>query len=120
MATFKLYINDNTIHYHDKMIGRINFSECEILKALLQNQGVVVSRTQLLEVAWPGKIVSSNSVSMAIKNLRECFTSQGFDDVIITHVKKGFSWNKEHSIEIVNNIFFDNSRNTMKLGKVRT
>lgn len=45
-------------------------SSYDVLVALLQHAGEVVSKDELLEAGWPGRVVSENSLAKAISRLR--------------------------------------------------
>ncbi|HEY0502187.1 MAG TPA: winged helix-turn-helix domain-containing protein [Lysobacter sp.] len=42
----------------------------EVLRALLEHAGEVVTKEELLEAGWPGRVVSENSLAKAISRLR--------------------------------------------------
>ena len=52
-------------------------SSYDVLLALLRNRGDVVTRNELLEAGWPGRIVSENSLSKAISRLRQLLGPDG-------------------------------------------
>lgn len=45
-------------------------SSHEVLRALLEHAGEVVTKEELLEAGWPGRVVSENSLAKAISRLR--------------------------------------------------
>ncbi|MBL0573291.1 hypothetical protein JD522_07635 [Aeromonas hydrophila] len=96
--TFKYNHHTGEINHQGKVIGRLNFSERIIFFSLIQSDSELVERETLLHVAWPNKIVTSNSLNVAVKSIRNVFLGIGLDDVIITHVKKGFSWNRYYKV----------------------
>ncbi|MFQ2114640.1 transcriptional regulator [Aeromonas veronii] len=100
MVIFKLNKDSGDLSDGIKRLGRLNSSESEVLVLLYQNKGNLVSKDSLLDAGWPNKIVTPNSLNMAVKNIRVCFEKLNIDDVIITHVKKGFSWNPIYGIDI--------------------
>lgn len=100
MANFVFKKESGDLSYGERRLGRLNGSESEVLVHLYLHRGELVLRDELLDVGWPTKIVTPNSLNMAIKNIRACFEKLNLDDVIITHVKKGFSWNPSYRIDI--------------------
>ncbi|HJW46685.1 MAG TPA: winged helix-turn-helix domain-containing protein, partial [Lysobacter sp.] len=46
-------------------------SSYEVLLALLRHTGEVVTKDELLEAGWPGRVVSENSLAKAISRLRQ-------------------------------------------------
>ena len=53
-------------HAHD-----LDHSSHEVLRCLLAESGRVVSKDRLLQVGWPGRVVSENSLTKAIGRLRQ-------------------------------------------------
>lgn len=49
----------------------------DVLLALLRHAGEVVTKEELLEAGWPGRVVSENSLAKAIGRLRQALRSQG-------------------------------------------
>lgn len=49
----------------------------DVLLALLRHAGEVVTKEELLEAGWPGRVVSENSLAKAIGRLRQALGSQG-------------------------------------------
>lgn len=82
----------------DKRLGRLSHSEHEVLACLYRRNGHIVSREDLLDAGWPNKIVTLNSLNVAIKNIRSYLEKANMDDAIITHVKRGFSWCNKYNI----------------------
>lgn len=54
---------------HDPLI-RLGAAETRLLARLLEADGEHVSRQDLLQIGWPGKVVGPNSLNVAIANLR--------------------------------------------------
>lgn len=100
MENFIFKKESGDLSYGLKRLGRLNSSESEVLTHLYLHRGELVHRDTLLDVGWPKKIVTPNSLNMAIKNIRACFEKVNLDDVITTHVKKGFSWNPFYQVDI--------------------
>lgn len=88
------------LHHEKRWLGRLNTSESYVLMHLYLHKGDLVSKDTLLDIGWPGKVVTPNSLNMAIKNIRSCFEKINCDDVIITHVKRGYSWNPAYLLII--------------------
>src|SRR5687768_17625605 len=49
----------------------IDRSSYDILLALLRHAGEVVTKDELLDVGWPGRMVSENSLAKAVSRLRQ-------------------------------------------------
>ena len=49
----------------------------DVLLALLRHAGEVVTKEELLEAGWPGRVVSENSLAKAIGRLRQALGQQG-------------------------------------------
>lgn len=83
-----------------RVLGRLNSSEALIVEYLSKASPSIIDKNVLLDFAWPKKIVSPNSLNVAVKNIREVFESKCMiDDIIQTHVKKGFSWCENYRME---------------------
>jgi TolB-like protein/DNA-binding winged helix-turn-helix (wHTH) protein/Tfp pilus assembly protein PilF len=49
----------------------LDHSSHEVLRCLLEHSGRVVNKDRLLQVGWPGRVVSENSLTKAIGRLRQ-------------------------------------------------
>ena len=58
----------------------------DVLRALVQHRGRVVSRSELMDFAWPGVVVEENNLSVQIGTLRRLLGS----DVITTVASRGY------------------------------
>ncbi|MEL7448655.1 MAG: winged helix-turn-helix domain-containing protein [Pseudomonadota bacterium] len=56
---------------------RLSPKAMEVLLLLVEHQGQVVSRAQLLESVWPGRVVVEESVTQAISELRKALGDRG-------------------------------------------
>lgn len=65
-------------------------SECLILKYLMDNSSQTLGREYLLTHCWPGRIVTSSSLNVAIKNVRSALKEVGSDCKVITVQKEGY------------------------------
>ena len=52
-------------------------SSYDVLLALLRHAGEVVTKEELLEAGWPGRVVSENSLAKAVSRLRQALGDQG-------------------------------------------
>lgn len=77
-------INTNTRRY------KCSTPELYILKEMYNNKGQAVSRDKLLSTGWNGRIVSPNSIPVAIANLRRVFREITGNELIFT--VKGFGY----------------------------
>lgn len=87
-----VYVDSITgfVYHGESFIGHLNQSELAIVKCLIAQQGEVVSRDDLLLAGWPGRIVVSNSVNMAIKNIRLILSKASNEAVIVTLPREGY------------------------------
>ena len=65
-------------------------SECLLLKHLMDNCSQTLGREFLLTHCWPGRIVTSSSLNVAIKNVRSALKEVGSDCKVITVQKEGY------------------------------
>lgn len=74
----------NTLINRSGEVRKIGTHELNVLLVLLENVGEVVTSDTLIKMAWPNKIVSKNSLTQAIKNLRSAIE----DSAKVPHVIK--------------------------------
>src|SRR5271170_3224094 len=65
----------------------------DVLMALIEARGVVVSKDALLERAWPGRIVEENNLQAQISALRRVFSDDR--DLIRTIAGRGYQFTGE-------------------------
>lgn len=71
----ELDITSGELKWQSKRIARLNKSEASILAFLLKNINYFSSKDDLLCEGWPGKVVSPNSLAVAIKNIRRALSN---------------------------------------------
>lgn len=64
---FKYNVDTQTM----ELVTALRNRERKVLLCLLDNENKLVSREYLLAQAWPGRIVSDNTISVAMHNLRK-------------------------------------------------
>lgn len=74
------------------------YSEYAILRILVENKGAFYSNEQLIALGWPERIVSPNSVPVAITNLRKMFKNHTPSRIIENIKNKGYTINKPQVI----------------------
>ncbi|BFN33575.1 hypothetical protein VHTUMSATKI_37700 [Vibrio harveyi] len=74
-----------------------NINEIMILELLLANEGQVVPRDVILRECWKGRVVTDNSLNVAIKKLRDMLNHHGYKEIITTITKQGYMIKLEHS-----------------------
>lgn len=62
----------------------IDRSSYDVLLALLRHAGEIVTKEELLEAGWPGRVVSENSLAKAVSRLRQALGPQA-DAVRVVH-----------------------------------
>jgi len=73
----------------DKVVT-LSRSECLLLKHLMDSCSQTLGREFLLTHCWPGRIVTSSSLNVAIKNVRSALKEVGSDCKVITVQKEGY------------------------------
>jgi len=58
-------------------VAELDRSSQDVLLALLRHAGEVVTKEELLEAGWPGRVVSENSLAKAIGRLRRALGPEG-------------------------------------------
>lgn len=101
MKSVKVVIGENYVSSIDGDISkRLSDAEVEVLKALVEAGGETLTRDHLMTLGWPGKVVVSNSLNMAILALRRSLEPFGLDKCIITVPKVGFRLDNGYLFEI--------------------
>ncbi|MCC4860875.1 MULTISPECIES: winged helix-turn-helix domain-containing protein [Vibrio] len=76
---------------------KLHSTDCKILELLCKNQGETVLKSTLIDVAWPGRVVSQASLTQSIAHLRIALGDNGRQQNIIKTVPK-------HGYLLVSNI----------------
>ncbi|EAS64616.1 winged helix-turn-helix domain-containing protein [Photobacterium angustum] len=75
----------------DNAVLKVSRSETHIFALLANTANNTVHRETLLKECWQGKVVTNNSLTVAIKNLRTSFSKIGEHNIITTEPKLGYS-----------------------------
>ncbi|WP_282175125.1 transcriptional regulator [Vibrio diabolicus] len=67
---------------------KLKSTDCKVLELLLTHQGQIVSKEQLVNIAWPGRIVSGSSLTQSIAQLRLALGDNGREQKIIQTVPR--------------------------------
>lgn len=110
---FEFKVITGSLYQNGQYIGRLNSVEGRILVALVESTTELIERDALLDIAWPDKEVTPNSLNVAIRKIRNLFIPTTKKDVIVTHFKKGFSWNKQYVVDIINTVPVTNAEPTI-------
>ena len=70
METLRVISTDNNNNHHSI---RLSKAEANILFFLFKNKGEIVSKEKLIVIGWEDRKVGTNSMNVAIYNLRKCF-----------------------------------------------
>lgn len=66
-------------------------NESLLIKYFYERPGVTISRDELIQQCWPGRVVSPASLPVAIKHIRDILKKAGHSDAIKTHKGEGYS-----------------------------
>ncbi|HGS4431791.1 TPA: transcriptional regulator [Vibrio cholerae] len=89
------------INSTDGSYEKISPHEFLVLLELIKKSGEIVSKEELLQKGWPNRVVSENSLSQAIKNLRLLLKDNSKEQrVIKTIAKKGYLINSMSVVQI--------------------
>lgn len=80
-------------------IRKLSKSEVYLLAYLIENQGKVLDKNDLMRVGWPKKIVVVNSLTVAISNLRKAL-----EDPDAISSNKGIGYTLSLRVPIVHDI----------------
>lgn len=75
----------------DQVKYKCSYAESVILTSLLKNKETFFTKEELAEIGWPNKLVSKNSVPVAIANIRKILKQHTNLDVITNEKNKGYS-----------------------------
>ncbi len=67
-------------------------NECFLIKYLYERQGTSISRDELTQHCWPGRVVSATSLPVAIKHIRDVLKKIKNEEIIKTHKGEGYSF----------------------------
>ncbi|HBA9649598.1 winged helix-turn-helix domain-containing protein [Escherichia coli] len=67
-------------------------NECFLIKYLYEKQGTLISRDELIQHCWPGRVVSAASLPVAIKHIRDVLKKIKNEEIIKTHKGEGYSF----------------------------
>ncbi|MCF7718069.1 winged helix-turn-helix domain-containing protein [Aeromonas jandaei] len=62
---------------------------------LIDAQGDIVNRENLIAYGWPEKVVVPNALNMAVLNIRRALSQFGLDDAIVTIPRVGFKIDRD-------------------------
>ncbi|MGR1225505.1 winged helix-turn-helix domain-containing protein [Aeromonas veronii] len=62
-----------TVLYNNEIVGQLGSSEVALLSCMVEEPSRVFTKDELLDLGWPDRIVSPNSLTVAIKNIRKIF-----------------------------------------------
>ncbi|WP_187375998.1 winged helix-turn-helix domain-containing protein, partial [Vibrio cholerae] len=112
----KFSVIDSTLTYGNKN-HHLSYTETRILELLIKNSGSVVSKIQLIEYSWTGRVVAETSLAKSISNIRKVFRECEFhDDAIQTIPRLGYRLNlrsnvyEEKKDETSNLIFLEETK----------
>jgi DNA-binding winged helix-turn-helix (wHTH) protein/tetratricopeptide (TPR) repeat protein len=94
----------NTINHELTVDGKVIDIEpqtFDLLLYLIENQGKTVTRDQLIETVWKGRIVSDTTISSAVKVARKCIGDNGKAQKFIKTIHgRGFQF--IHDVNVIN------------------
>ncbi len=74
-------------------VARLTPVNMKVLTALLAGAGEVVSRAEIYQQVWSNQIVSDDTLTRAISDIRALFKSLGIESQLIETIpKKGYRW----------------------------
>lgn len=81
----------NTI-FIDGESNPLSKNECFLIKYLYERQGASISKDELTQHCWPGRVVSATSLPVAIKHIRDVLKKIKNEEIIKTHKGEGYSF----------------------------
>lgn len=96
-----LYCNTGELKYQDRLIERLSYSETIVLSLLISQNGQLVIKDTLLDQGWPNKIVTPNSLTVAIKKIRKALNSIDSEIYIETVYRRGYILHQNNDFLII-------------------
>ncbi|MBL0560965.1 winged helix-turn-helix domain-containing protein [Aeromonas hydrophila] len=84
------------LFWNNKVVSRLKTSEILVLSLLIENKGRLLSKDELLDFGWPGKVVAPNSLNVVIKNLRKILSLTDGAAYIETAHTKGYAFHSKN------------------------
>ncbi|PNY78772.1 winged helix-turn-helix domain-containing protein [Pseudomonas fluorescens] len=82
----------------------LGYAHGKILELLVASAGEIVTREKIFAIAWPGRVVTQNSLNQAISVLRSLFGD--YDAHIIRTIpRRGYIFNREYLVDVSDPIF---------------
>lgn len=81
---------------HESKCIDLGYAGSRLLQRLLQRPGEVVSREDLMEYAWPGRVVGQGSLNQQIYALRRLLGDEGGREIIQTVPRRGYQFNTRY------------------------
>ncbi|MCK7177124.1 winged helix-turn-helix domain-containing protein [Enterobacter cloacae] len=109
----RIYIHEKSgvVFYKGKKIGTLGVTERKLLIFLISKNGSEASKDELTEVGWHNRVTVPNSLNMAIRKIRLFFKEMGFDGLIMTIPRYGFSLPTPEIFIVFTHEEFDNENN---------
>lgn len=79
------------VFFNNDRVGQLGTSEILVFQFLSENLDALKSKNEILDYAWPQKVVAPNSLTVAIKNIRKVFSARPCSIEIKTHHGRGYS-----------------------------
>lgn len=77
----------------------LGFASGRLLELLLLKADAIVTREEIFAYAWPGRVVSQNSLNQAVSNLRELLGDEQQRQVIQTIPRRGYQFNSQFLLD---------------------
>lgn len=94
----RYYLDNNQIRFDEPGQPSIDlgFSTAKTFELLCVNAGLVVSRDQIFEYAWEGRIVTQNSLNQVISQIRDAIGDDKDKAIIRTISRKGYLFSRDY------------------------
>lgn len=84
----------------DDVTYRLSSPEVNIFLSLYNNRGIGLSKDELLQIGWPDRVVTSNSIIVAIANLRKALRNH-FPEELITTTTSGYLLSNNIDVNVI-------------------
>ncbi|GLT18316.1 hypothetical protein GCM10007938_20940 [Vibrio zhanjiangensis] len=92
---------EQLVHVKTRSAKKLKGTECRVLEILIAQQGNVVSKKELFEKVWGQRIVSENSLTQCIAQLRVALGDSGKEQKFIKTVPSHGYMLFENVVELV-------------------
>ena len=105
-GAYRLSNHEQSLYHNGKTLS-LSTKIYYLLLALAQNAGQVMSKDELIEVVWPGQVVTDTALAKQVLRLRKLLSDQNREHPLIeTHRGVGYRFTPQVEITVVDETIF--------------